>query len=585
MRRLSSDLERRIIELWFKGFSRDEIARTVGVAVGTVSNVIGTFPDCLNELRDLSVLLHKINALPSEALKGADLLAKLNQLGVKLTQVETFIETLEKQSEVAGYQPAQVIQAALALHNLEKQASGKSYVDALKEFEDKTKKTQKLSMKAKELPRRISALNEEHEQALQRAKTTDKEIQNLKTTENGLRQHGLSLGDPQSLLTYLERVKEMGGSPRLFIEFSKKYGSFEEALERIKDSIKQENSRFTTLKRENEVFETRITQREIDLAQLEKQETNRLERIETLKREESETSGKINEKRAELAESLKVSNNSEEIARAINDNELKLAELTALNLKSEQDKSTNEATLRNIQNQITQLIQTKEELEREINERLKIKNFVTEHQQGIDRLKQEKISLDEEVAQRRDEAALQQTLKNFYVDQSQYDFGRFYNWVELLKYIREHKPETSPIITAQIENGIREQALQVFKGYLVPKSEFEALNNEKDNVGAEYDQLKSEVQELRDSLKTRDGELTILKNENQLLAKIKLTVESGQTTLKALRDWMILQCNEEIDRRADEKYNSIGAAAYGTIGWISEQVASRIRRRSTSDQQ
>ena len=83
MRRLSSDLERIIIELWFKGFNRDQIAKTSGVSEGSVLNKIATLPDCLAELRDLSVLLRKLNALPAEALKGAILLDRISQLGVE----------------------------------------------------------------------------------------------------------------------------------------------------------------------------------------------------------------------------------------------------------------------------------------------------------------------------------------------------------------------------------------------------------------------------------------------------------------------------------------------------------------------
>jgi len=572
MRRLSSDLDRRIIELWFKGFPRDSMARTLSVAAGTVSNIIATLPPCLQELRDLSVRLRKIDALPTEALKGADLLAKLDQLGVEPTQLSSLIEALEKQSEAAGYEPAQTVQATLALHNLEKE-SGKSYVGALIEFRDKTKQTQELTEKIRELLRRTSALEEEREQALQKAKTTDKEIENLKTIEKGLRKHGLSLSEAQSLLSYLGRVKEMGGSPELFLEFSKNYASLQAALKRIQYHVEQENHSLHTRKEAKTLLEAQITQLENDLVELEMKKAEALESVQNLKKEEFEISGKIVENRIQLAEILQVSNNSKEIIKAISDNELKLAQLKALNLKCEKDKLKIEADLRNIQNQLAESNHEKENLDLEINERLKIKNFVAEVQEEIDRLKQEKISLEENVAQRREEVALLETLKNFYVRQTQYDFWRFYYWVEMLKYIRELKPETPQIIIAQTENDIRQQALQVFKDYLVPKSEFEALEIEKNKIATENNQLKSEAQELKNSVKTRDAELTTLTNENQLLAKIKLTVESGQTTLKSLRDWMILQYNEEIGRRADEKYNATAAAAYGTIQWISEKVA------------
>jgi hypothetical protein len=237
---------------------------------------------------------------------------------------------------------------------------------------------------------------------------------------------------------------------------------------------------------------------------LEKEKADIVQSIENLKKEEYEIRRKIDERRTELADVLKVSNNSEEIARAIRANELRLTQLQALNLKTEQDKSVKVAALRNIESQLSQSNQKKENLEREITERLKIKDFITELQHGIEQSQQEKSNLDKEIAKRQEEIALAETLKNFYVNASDYDFNRFCGWVELLKYIRNHASQTPAIVKMQIEQDVREQALQVFKGFWVSKSEFNTLEIEKNKVVKENDDLKLEVQNLKNSVEKRD---------------------------------------------------------------------------------
>jgi len=119
MIRISSQTENRIIELWFKGFPRDTIARRVAVSGSTVSKVISQLPECLRELRALSVELRKSGKSLPEALKGAKLLSKLNDLSVELDQVESYVRVTRKISRKEGYEPKQVVQATMKLSDLE----------------------------------------------------------------------------------------------------------------------------------------------------------------------------------------------------------------------------------------------------------------------------------------------------------------------------------------------------------------------------------------------------------------------------------------------------------------------------------
>ena len=89
MHRISSETEARIIQLWFEGNSRDEVARKLAVGAGTVSAVLSSLPPCLEVLRNLSRTLRKLGREPNEALEGAEILRLLDAKGISREQVPT----------------------------------------------------------------------------------------------------------------------------------------------------------------------------------------------------------------------------------------------------------------------------------------------------------------------------------------------------------------------------------------------------------------------------------------------------------------------------------------------------------------
>lgn len=70
MNRSSRVTERKILDLHFQGYPRDEIAEMVGVAPITVSDAITLLPQSLKDLRELPVELKKQGLSVFEAKKG-----------------------------------------------------------------------------------------------------------------------------------------------------------------------------------------------------------------------------------------------------------------------------------------------------------------------------------------------------------------------------------------------------------------------------------------------------------------------------------------------------------------------------------
>jgi len=557
MRRISSQTERRIIELWIKGIPRDTIARRTAVSGSTVSKVISQLPECLGELRKLSVELRKINSSPSEALKGAKLLSELADLRVELDQLADFIKAVKKLSRKAEYQPKQLVESAMKLSDLEEK-SGNPYPEAIKEFESKTKQTKKLKEKISDLQREIENKEEERRQKLKQNKTTEKEIKYVKELRQNLRKYGISPTDAEGLQRYLKNMKETGGNPKKFVKFTRTHGSLKGRLTYLENQKQLKTLELNTMKRDIETMETEVSKRIIDLSRLTGEKDRTIKRLEELKKEIQEQWKKHEAAVACLTEILRVTADVEAINQAIEARNKELADLeTAFDKKR--------MTLETLDSEVGELERKKQTLAKEVEGILGIKNYALEHEKAISDQRKEKSVLENDTAKKKDKIALADTITNFLTRQPTWDFNRFYSMVETVKRTREDPSSPLKPLLPRIEEEVRMQALQAFKGDLVPKLLFRRVCNRKGEI-------EKKNGELEKKLKLAENKRAYFERENQMLEKIEVYVEGKPRTFKELREWTIFICDEEIERRANEKYYALAAATHGTLDWIHRKI-------------
>lgn len=557
MRRISSQTERRIIELWIKGIPRDTIARRTAVSGSTVSKVISQLPECLGELRKLSVELRKINSSPSEALKGAKLLSELADLRVELDQLADFIKAVKKLSRKAEYQPKQLVESAMKLSDLEEK-SGNPYPEAIKEFESKTKQTKKLKEKISDLQREIENKEEERRQKLKQNKTTEKEIKYVKELRQNLRKYGISPTDAEGLQRYLKNMKETGGNPKKFVKFTRTHGSLKGRLTYLENQKQLKTLELNTMKRDIETMETEVSKRRIDLSRLTGEKDRTIKRLEELKKEIQEQWKKHEAAVACLTEILRVTADVEAINQAIEARNKELADLeTAFDKKR--------MTLETLDSEVGELERKKQTLAKEVEGILGIKNYALEHEKAISDQRKEKSVLENDTAKKKDKIALADTITNFLTRQPTWDFNRFYSMVETVKRTREDPSSPLKPLLPRIEEEVRMQALQAFKGDLVPKLLFRRVCNRKGEI-------EKKNGELEKKLKLAENKRAYFERENQMLEKIEAYVEGKPRTFKELREWTIFICDKEIERRANEKYYALAAATHGTLDWIHRKI-------------
>jgi hypothetical protein len=245
--RISED-EAKIIELRLLGYCRDETARALGVSQGKVSKVWATMPTCIETLIDLSRKMRKLGLLPTDALKGVNFLQLLAEHKVAPEKISLFLETVKKASIEARYQPEKVIEAQMQLAHLEDK-SGKSYPEAIHEFQTLIDRIPELKKKNSRLQLKTKRNRRLRDEALKEAEMTPQELSEYRHTKAKLRECGLEMDDAYIVRKVLDNIKEAGHNPRHVVFLFKKHDSLTKSLASIERQLPPKRKELENLNR------------------------------------------------------------------------------------------------------------------------------------------------------------------------------------------------------------------------------------------------------------------------------------------------------------------------------------------------
>jgi hypothetical protein len=538
MKRVSSFTENRIYELWFDGIPRDTIAEVAGLSGSTVSGVISNLPENLKDLRKTSVELRKLRLSVSEAKRGVELLAELTELGVGSDQLQESIEALEKTCKEATYEPKEVVEAAIRLAALEAE-SCKSYTEILQEFQTKKNSLERLEKREQELKQEVVEREREREQALARSKVTEKQIGYITMLRQSLRQHGIALENVADLRKYLENMQETGGDPTAFVRYTEEQGSLRRILLQLRGEYQLAAANLQHLQQETVHAKTTRDALQVEISSLQKDRGEEQTELSTLSENNRQLQQKYQEGLATVAQLLKV----EATAKGINE---------GLALRA--------------------------------TEMRKLDTEIAQRRQTIASLESEKVFLEKENGEKRERLALADTVTKFLAAIPEYNFDRFHYHVETIKRLREEGTHAPGLALPLIEEEARSEALKVFEGDLVSKRQHKELMEKYESCERARSELEKKVQEHEAKYEETKRDLEYTSRQRQLLETLRINFEGRSTTLAELRNWALSVFQEEIERKADEKFNALAAATYGGIEFIGRKIASMFSNHRSGQQ-
>jgi uncharacterized protein (UPF0335 family) len=253
LKKIPSSVEAQALSLWLQGNAYRSITNKLRISLGVLTRIINDKKRSvldLDELRKLNVLLMKSDSSVYDAVKGAKLLGKVNELGIDLERLEGVINIVDKISSERNVEAEKFIGSAMKLTEFEAK-TGKPYHEIVGEFEDKQTQMQKLDLKVKELDSQRAKIQGELSQATEKLSKTLEELKHIISTKERLEKLGLErvsdlarfvedfelLGFDanavRELAGWRKSLAEIGIDPDMLESFIREKGSLEKQISEL----------------------------------------------------------------------------------------------------------------------------------------------------------------------------------------------------------------------------------------------------------------------------------------------------------------------------------------------------------------
>jgi hypothetical protein len=148
------------LRLWLQGHTYREVSAKTGISLGALHGLIAELrrsaPD-MDKIRELCVILNRSGSNVYDAIRGGQLIERLNRLGVCLDELDNYIKLAEMLSREKREETEEFIKSSIKLIKLQLQ-TGKTYAEIIRDIEEKTKQIVSLEAKIKDATRRIHEL-------------------------------------------------------------------------------------------------------------------------------------------------------------------------------------------------------------------------------------------------------------------------------------------------------------------------------------------------------------------------------------------------------------------------------------------
>lgn len=192
-RKIPTAIKELALRLWLQGYAYREIRDKTKMSLGAINQMVAEvrnqIPD-IEELRQVNIMLRKSDSNVYDAARGARLLDVLNEWGVGLDTLHSYIELSDRISSERGVEAERFIENSVKLMGLEAE-TGRSYEEVVKEFEESIKRAKSVQEENRKLVERKAQVEVEIREAGERLSSTRQELTKAVSTWERLKKIGL----------------------------------------------------------------------------------------------------------------------------------------------------------------------------------------------------------------------------------------------------------------------------------------------------------------------------------------------------------------------------------------------------------
>jgi hypothetical protein len=230
MNRLGDEIFWKIVELWFLGYTREEIIEQLNgcVSAGTVSSIFNNLPQSLVDLRDLAKRLKKQNFNISDCVRGFEVVNALNQIGKTHSDIKLMLDSFSLVASNEKCDLKLLVDSAMKMTELEKK-TGKNYPEGLIEYEllikensEKKELNRKLAHRNHVLKEKIVKNENRQEKSLRIANEIPQDIADFKEFCSICVKNKIDLMDVKNLRVFIKNMESNESDIKCFVSICKK---------------------------------------------------------------------------------------------------------------------------------------------------------------------------------------------------------------------------------------------------------------------------------------------------------------------------------------------------------------------------
>lgn len=259
----SNEIEKETIQLYYSGFTYDEIHHKLDVSTGYVSDLVNRLKEKLdaNEvttLRELGVSMKKLGITATDASLGCNVLSSLKRFEIDINDLQLFLKNLYEKCKTNDFDPEMLVKYGKMLFLLQEK-SDTPLDDVEAKYGHLVKEKQEIIKDISQLNNDVENAKNNAEKTLSESNLTIQQVSEYVIIRDSLATCGVDFDDVSKFTTMLKAAKSDGFDIKTILDHLQKEGDYEQRIKQNRHEIDQLEIQQNKLEKQNKESQNELT--------------------------------------------------------------------------------------------------------------------------------------------------------------------------------------------------------------------------------------------------------------------------------------------------------------------------------------
>lgn len=251
----SNEIEKETIQLYYSGYTYDEIHNKLNVSTGYVSDLINRLKQKhgANEvvpLRELGASMRKLGITATDASLGCNVVSLLKRLEININDLQLFLKNVYEKCENSNLEPEMLVEYSKMLFILQ-ETSDTSLENIEVKYSNLVQEKQKIVKDISQLTEDVKNAKDNAEKILSESNLTIKQVSEYVNIRDSLVTCGVNFDDNSKFATMLKNAKFAEFNIQKILNHLQKEGDSEQRIKQNRHEISQLETQKEELEKQN----------------------------------------------------------------------------------------------------------------------------------------------------------------------------------------------------------------------------------------------------------------------------------------------------------------------------------------------